>query len=102
MNRFGPEWVAFCAAHRAAGKTMKDAVVFADNDILELITIRIPLNSTFSEQRSTSRNKRIFKVVGYDKNFKVKIEDEEGEGWFENSSTLLNNDLWFFLSAGYS
>lgn len=78
MNRFGPEWVAFCAAHRAAGKSLQKAAARADEDLRELITIRIPLNSTFSEQKSTSRTKRIFKVVGYDKNFKVRIEYEEG------------------------
>lgn len=103
MNRFGPEWTAFCAAHRAAGKPMKKAVALADEDLTALIAIRIPLNSVFSEQHSTSRTKPIFKVVGY-KDFKVRIEDvkDKDKGWSESPNVLLNNDLWCFLREGAS
>lgn len=102
MNRFGPEWTAFCAAHRAAGKSMEEAVALADEDLMALIAIRIPLNSTFSERRSTSRTKTIFKVVGYKNNFKVRIEDSKNKNknWPESPGDLLNDDLWCFLREG--
>ena len=95
MNRFGPEWTAFCAAHRAAGKSMEEAVALADNNLKELVCVRIPLGSEFCKRWNTSRQKRIFRVYGYNAKGRVDIRDQVGEGWFEDPSVLLDETQWF-------
>lgn len=98
MTKFGLEWTMFYAAHRAAGtKTEQQALLAADQNLQDLIRLRIPVGSVWV-MNNEDLTKCLIRVtvLRHDAESGVELQKEHDKfKWFEPVSVLLDESRWF-------